>query len=239
MYPSSSLTSVSNHPSSASNQSYEHQRYPMALDQQHTLQAFIPGVFHCRVRFDGNRHALACADHQITSKLPLSNIKEEAGRFNVWSANYGVIRTEGAFSDHKLRDASHVRTRMLRLLQSLASILNRILVLSAGQTIPWEDLSASKSDSDDNLPHDNPSLTELGQLANEMKDVITCLMRLSIFIENPAPHDQFIGYCTIDQSHLEPLDMKHVRENFPSMDPQLASRLGPGKLSTTPISQLS
>jgi len=49
---------------------------------------------------------------------------EETGRLRVWAENVGVHRQYKASLDHRLREASHVRSMVLQLLSDLKRFLN-------------------------------------------------------------------------------------------------------------------
>jgi hypothetical protein len=51
-------------------------------------------------------------------------IPDEFGRFKVWSSNIGAHRSGRSSLDYRLRDASHLRKRVLELLDDLKSSLN-------------------------------------------------------------------------------------------------------------------
>jgi hypothetical protein len=73
---------------------------------------------------------------------------------------------------------------------------------------------------------DGRAVTELTQLASNMAEINTCLMRLSMAIRNPAPHNQFRESKNLDMSHFENFDIDHVRGKFPNAQEYLISRLG-------------
>jgi hypothetical protein len=55
---------------------------------------------------------------------PLSSaINDALGRFKIWSSNIGAHRSGRRSLDHRLRDASHLREHVLRLLSGLAENL--------------------------------------------------------------------------------------------------------------------
>jgi hypothetical protein len=68
--------------------------------------------------------------------------------------------------------------------------------------------------------------TELQQLMSDIAETVTCLLRLSMVIRNPAPHDQFLKSIDIDTSYYEEFDINHVREKFPNAQEYLIARLG-------------
>lgn len=56
--------------------------------------------------------------------------------------------------------------------------------------------------------------------------IIDCLLRFSVTIRNPAPHDRFKSRADAQVGFFEPWDIQHVKEKFPQVDEQLAERLG-------------
>lgn len=64
------------------------------------------------------------------------------------------------------------------------------------------------------------------QIFASIVDSTTRLLRLSITIRNPAPHDRFLRAKATSTKHSEPWDIQHARDKFPQVDPELAERLG-------------
>jgi hypothetical protein len=69
-------------------------------------------------------------------------------------------------------------------------------------------------------------VTELEQLVAYIGNTIDCLLRISLVIQKPAPHDRFIKSGRFDQSFRQPWDVRHVREKFPNIPDWLSERLG-------------
>lgn len=92
---------------------------------------------------------------------------------------------------------------------------------------------SSSEDEDSNTTEDqatgeNPSTavdSELTQIMMEIIDIIDCLFRLSISVQNPAPHDRF-GAATLADTAYERFDVDHVRAKFSSASDALVERLG-------------
>lgn len=59
-----------------------------------------------------------------------------------------------------------------------------------------------------------------------MEEIINCLFRLSVSIQNPAPHDRLKEMRLVDKSHYEQFDIAHVREVIPTIPREYAVRLG-------------
>lgn len=68
--------------------------------------------------------------------------------------------------------------------------------------------------------------SELTQIMMDVVDIIDCLLRLSISVQNPAPHDRFKSATTTNTSFYEATDIKHVRAKFESAEKWLVERLG-------------
>jgi len=62
-------------------------------------------------------------------------------------------------------------------------------------------------------------------LVNDISHIITCLYRLFIAIRNPVPPDRLRKLASIDVSHLESRDIKHISEHFPRVPGYLLERL--------------
>jgi hypothetical protein len=90
--------------------------------------------------------------------------------------------------------------------------------------VPWDELSISSSGEDDE--GDIEEGTELGQLAFYISNTINCLLRISMVIQKPAPHDRFIKSGRFDQSFRQPWDEQHIRDKFANIPEWLVGRLG-------------
>lgn len=61
----------------------------------------------------------------------------------------------------------------------------------------------------------------------DISDIIDCLLRLSVAIRNPAPHDQYISRAGAEKlNYYEQYDINHVHEKFPGLAVELMKRLG-------------
>lgn len=68
---------------------------------------------------------------------------------------------------------------------------------------------------------------ELNDLLSGIGNVIDCLLRLSVTISNPAPHDHFKSRAGLELTQaFEHYDTQHVRAKFPHIQPKLSERLG-------------
>jgi hypothetical protein len=160
------------------------------------------------------------------------SLGDQKSRFAVWCGNIGAHRTGASSLEHRLRDASHIKENVVDLLEELESLMNDARGIIDGGIIPWDQLPAD-DDGDDARPNmeededsDMPE-TEIQQLAMDIKEVVDNLLRLSMTIKNPAPHDRFFASGATDTSHFESFDIQHVQSKYGSaVEPWLAERLG-------------
>lgn len=74
---------------------------------------------------------------------------------------------------------------------------------------------------------DGGSIPDLQQVFHVIANLVDCLLRLSVTMQNPAPHDQFksrAGEGVLDS--YERWDIRHVQEKFSNLDRSVAQRLG-------------
>ncbi|CAG1979833.1 unnamed protein product [Fusarium graminearum] len=158
-------------------------------------------------------------------------IREEETRFKIWSGNMGA-HSEGRRSlQYRLRDASHLQKQVMSLLDELSELLGDAFLIVSGERISWD-----RVEDDEEFPQDTESEsdsefgdmpgTEVAQIAQNVSDVVNCLLRLSVAIRNPAPHDRFMSFSSSEASHYEPFDIQHVKNKFGEIEPFLADRLG-------------
>ncbi|CAF3485991.1 unnamed protein product [Fusarium graminearum] len=158
-------------------------------------------------------------------------IREEETRFKIWSGNMGA-HSEGRRSlQYRLRDASHLQKQVMSLLDELSELLGDAFLIVSGERIPWD-----RVEDDEEFPQDTESEsdsefgdmpgTEVAQIVQNVSDVVNCLLRLSVAIRNPAPHDRFMSFSSSEASHYEPFDIQHVKNKFGEIEPFLADRLG-------------
>ncbi|KAF4979958.1 hypothetical protein FZEAL_3944 [Fusarium zealandicum] len=179
----------------------------------------------------------------------LSRFNDEHTRFKMWAGNLGAHQNGSASLDHRLREASHLKEQVIYLLGDLRGSLQDARAFDHHETPSWtraepkygvEDTTASSkdepshsgeeefADSDDD---GNDPNTGLPTLLTDASEAIDCLLRLSVAIANPTPHERvrkFGNGPSQDVSFYETHDIQHVREKFPNIDPGLAETLGRG-----------
>lgn len=92
-----------------------------------------------------------------------------------------------------------------------------------------EGLALDSSSSTSASEYDEASTTgdsELTQIMMDIIDIIDCLLRLSVSVQNPAPHDRFKATTSTDASFYEVSDINHVGDKFKSAEEWLVERLG-------------
>ncbi|KAH6625408.1 hypothetical protein C7974DRAFT_200963 [Boeremia exigua] len=199
----------------------------MLSTNQQDVSTIAQRVHNCLNKFQEALNDLLVAKPHIKAKLPAGGLLDELGRFRIWSGNVGAHRKGRGSLDFKLREASHIRERVVELVQDATVVLGELQALFTGARVPWEDLSDSDSDTSTSCSGEHQeSTTELSQLLSNIAEINTCLMRLSMSIRNPAPHDQFKQSKHIGSSHYEAFDVEHVREKFPHAADYLVVRLG-------------
>ncbi|UNI16895.1 hypothetical protein JDV02_003285 [Purpureocillium takamizusanense] len=166
------------------------------------------------------------------------DIRDERTRFKVWAGNIGAHSTGMSSLDYRLRDSSHIRVQVVRLLQDLDELLEDALAIVGGYEFPWDQTSDAKGTKEghevtietptqDTAENDDVlEESDLDQISVDVVDVVNCLLRLSAAIRNPAPHDRFAASVFTDTSHYELFDIRHVQSKFNRIDMTLAERLG-------------
>ncbi|KAL6355640.1 hypothetical protein LRP88_11243 [Fusarium phalaenopsidis] len=128
-------------------------------------------------------------------------------RFKLWAGNLGAHRPSGS-----------------------RSLEYRTLVANGG-SIP-DTISESHDEVEDDLADyfnedEDSDSSEVEQILDEISHVVDCLLRLSVTIRNPAPHDQFLSRAGEGLvKEFVYWDAKHVRDKFPNVDKDLTDKLG-------------
>ncbi|KAJ3536922.1 hypothetical protein NM208_g6520 [Fusarium decemcellulare] len=169
------------------------------------------------------------------SDISMPMVKDQLGRFKVWSANIGAHRTGRSSLDYRLRDASNIRNQVVKLLQDLSECLDDAKDLLLGETKPWnkEAWLAEWEGSDSDNSSDDLYSEPLSSMPSEMSQIFAgivedtnCLLRLSVSIRNPTPHDCFRQSASTHATHFEPFDIQHVRTKLPTASLDVVERLG-------------
>ncbi|CAI7646445.1 unnamed protein product [Penicillium crustosum] len=153
------------------------------------------------------------ADH--TEEVPLQEWRDELGRLRVWAANIGAHQTRQSSLDYRLRDASHIKSQIVRLLeqfQELLTDLKDVLEESSddeAQDHQFEDLGDSESEN---------STTEIQEIHQTLVETIDQLYQLSMIIRKPAQHDRLVGTKKLDSEPFQFWAKQHTSSKYPNAD---------------------
>nr|XP_036574590.1 uncharacterized protein CTRU02_15443 [Colletotrichum truncatum]KAF6781042.1 hypothetical protein CTRU02_15443 [Colletotrichum truncatum] len=159
-------------------------------------------------------------DEALQSSLPLK-LEDELARFKIWTRNHGAHRMGRNSLEHRLQDASHIHQLVSTLLGDLKGSLDEATSILTGDKTPWDQLEV-----DEESLNDLETETEIAQIALDITELVDCLLRLSVPIKSPAPHDQLMAADLTDTSAFEEVDIQHVKAKFPIIEEYLAQRLG-------------
>ena len=154
-----------------------------------------------------------------TTEVPFTLWQDELGRFRVWAANIGAHQTGQASLDFRLRDASHIKNQIIRLLEDLDRTVEEVKIVlderyAAGDTIALDSFAG------DDLT------TELQELHEQLLTIIDGLFQMSILTREPAQHDILIKSRLEDVKGFEPFDREHTSKKLPYADRDIIQRLG-------------
>ncbi|KAF5236596.1 hypothetical protein FANTH_11207 [Fusarium anthophilum] len=218
------------------------ERMPIAHNVRNVLKLFrtVSTSFHHEID--------SRADHSESNGLNelLSTLDNESIRFKMWAGNLAAHQSGPASLDHRLREAPHIQEQVLYLLRDISESLEDTGVLIPQEGIPMssedvedkpeslpegsdpdseDSLTDSELDDDDNVSPE----TRLSTLCTDIAEAIDCLLRLSLAIANPAPHERFrkLGAGPDeDVSFYEAHDVRYVQDKFPEISQGLSDVLG-------------
>ncbi|KAJ5539139.1 hypothetical protein N7513_007471 [Penicillium frequentans] len=148
---------------------------------------------------------------------------DELGRLRIWAGNTGALQCDQLSLDYRLRDASHLKNEISRILQrvlqvvrSLSDLLNEpedtledeAFLDPAGEVLDEEDL-----------------MTDVQMLHQSIHNAISLLNQLSLETRKPADHDILLNVSSKDVSLSEPWAQQHVSRSFPDLDEATLHRL--------------
>jgi hypothetical protein len=171
-------------------------------------------------------------------------------RFKMWAGNQAAHQTGPSSLDHRLREAPHLHDQVIYLLKDICESLQDAISLTT-EDFPsldrvWpggekqeeqvtESSPHSLNDDDDDgsdfsdLDSNSSPISGLSTFFTDVGEAIDCLLRLSVAIANPAPHERFrkLGAgLAEDISFYEPHDIAYVKDKFPRIGDGLARILG-------------
>ncbi|RYP19184.1 hypothetical protein DL765_003499 [Monosporascus sp. GIB2] len=161
----------------------------------------------------------------------ITAINDELARFKLWSGNIGAHRAGRSSLDYRLRDSSRLREQVAKLLDELTQSLDEVEAILSGKATPWDEeirdggeLDVELNDilKDEEFEFDS----ELDHLSVDITDIISSLLRLSMSIRNPAPHDRFMSAEYANAKHFNEFDVRHVEAKYKDANQELVRRLG-------------
>jgi hypothetical protein len=164
----------------------------------------------------------------------IRSFEDENTRFKMWAGNLGAHQRGRASLDYRLREAPHLQEQVVYLLKDLSQSLQDATSMAcddAGET-RLEEVDDGQRSEDSFTDSDDEQTSPLSGLAGisvDVQEAIDCLLRLSVAIANPAPHERVRvrGAGPLeDVSFRETYDIGYVRDKFPKMDSRLAQVLG-------------
>ncbi|KAM0414544.1 hypothetical protein ACHAPT_013612, partial [Fusarium lateritium] len=176
----------------------------------------------------------------------LPTFENEVTRFKMWAGNLAAHQSGPASLDHRLREAPHLQEQVVYLLRDISESLEDNVTLTLNEEFPKgskdtqeepvslqeslgqgseEDFTDSDLDGNENVTLE----TRFSSLCTDVSEAIDCLLRLSVAIANPAPHERFrkLGAgLSEDVSFYEAHDIRYVRDKFPKASEGLPEVLG-------------
>ncbi|KAM7187261.1 hypothetical protein V8F33_011352 [Rhypophila sp. PSN 637] len=154
-------------------------------------------------------------------------------RFKLWVGSLGAHRSSGGRSlEYRLRDASTIKGQIVSLLQDLNESVAQGLLSEQGgiASVGADNISSDPLDAELEeyfRDEDDAGAPAIIHTLEDIGHVVDCLLRLSVTIRNPAPHDHFKSRTGSSISSLyEEWDIKHAREKFPKAAGSIVERLG-------------
>ncbi|KAL2787007.1 hypothetical protein BJX66DRAFT_311791 [Aspergillus keveii] len=171
-----------------------------------------------------NFAALTASDDLARYEAEVSRQRwlDELGRLRIWSGNIGAHQQGQSSLDHRLRDASHLKSETIKLLNRMLGLLEdvRDIVRHTGD---GDDIEMKVEFEDDD---ESDNTTELQQVYQAVVPVINLLFLISMAIRNPAAHDRLLHMKVKEESHFEFSYQQHVSHKYPSLSNEICARLG-------------
>ncbi|KAF5568402.1 transcription factor Cys6 [Fusarium phyllophilum] len=217
------------------------ERMPIAHNVRNVLKSFrtVATSFSHEIDSLGDQ----AGSHSLRELLP--TLENENIRFKMWAGNLGAHQSGPASLDHRLREAPHIQEQVIYLLRDISESLEDTIVFIPQREPPkgsadiedkpeclpeGSDSDSEDSFTDSDLDDENISPhTKLSTLCTDIAEAIDCLLRLSLAIANPAPHERFrkLGAGPDeDISFYEAHDIRYVQDKFPKISQDLPDVLG-------------
>ncbi|KAF9769109.1 hypothetical protein IL306_013523 [Fusarium sp. DS 682] len=195
-------------------------------------------------KFLGRYETAEVAEATNCENFLLPKFENDFARFKMWVGNQAAHQKGPVSLDHRLRDATHLQQQVIYLLNDICESLGESISSLSGE-FPSSDrdepveraadeaaslnMLGEENESDDSDFDDGPAIGSLSTFLKDIGEGIDCLLRLSVAIANPAPHERFrkLGAGpTEDVSFYTPHDISYVRDKFPNIGDDIATILG-------------
>ena len=140
-------------------------------------------IAHCLKAFNEFIQGLEHPEKVPPNGFIVQDWRDELGRLRMWAANIGAHQAGQSSLDFRLRDASHIRQQVIKLLNDILQRLREAKdLIENGEDDDVESLDEDSSEDE------NPK-SEAQQLRGSVAILINCLFQMSILIRKPAQHD--------------------------------------------------
>ena len=160
------------------------------------------------------------SEAQIVEGLSVSGWYDELGRLRIWAANIGAHHVNQTSLDFRLRDASHVRGQIVKLLERLIQRLGDAKDILEEASDENQDTISSSGSDEEYLE------SEIIVMQKSVSTIIKCLFQMSMLVRKPAQRDLRKGVDQSEIAHYKQYDYNHVRDKFPKADNNIVVRLG-------------
>ncbi|KAJ5668908.1 hypothetical protein N7462_009978 [Penicillium macrosclerotiorum] len=187
------------------------------------MVATISELLHsCLAQF--NRLVSTPELFSLSPEVSLQDWKDELGRLRVWAANIGAHQNLQSSLDYRLRDATHIKDQILRLLEQVQELL-----LDA-QEVLGEDTRDENEDvgfeyQPEEFAENLEDTTEVQEIHQTLADTITQLHRMTMLIRSPAQHDRLVGTKKLDSEPFKFWTRQHVSSKYPNADEAVVNRI--------------
>ncbi|CAG8039213.1 unnamed protein product [Penicillium salamii] len=154
------------------------------------------------------------------NEVPLHKWTDELGRLRVWAANIGGHKTSQSSLDYRLRDASHIKSQIVRLLEQVQELLTDLK-----DVIEESDTEAEDNEFENLADSEDENLTEIQEIHQGLVDTINQLYQMSIIIRKPAQHDQLVGTKKLDSEPFQFWAKQHTCNKYPDADALAIDRI--------------
>jgi uncharacterized C2H2 Zn-finger protein len=163
-------------------------------------------------------------DPRSFEEVPYQLWQDERGRLRLWAANIGAHHKGQSSLDYRLRDASHIKDQVIKLLERYNGVLQEAQATLSDQGT--EETVQEHGYMDDEFSSDDDHETEAQSIYKTLVSLMNSLFKLSTIIRHPAHHDKIMNTKREDSLYFEQFDQAHVREKYPHADAVLIDRLG-------------